>query len=389
MIRLPRPYTILHTESSLGWGGQEHRILAEAKVLRGRGHRLLLACDPRGELYARAVQEHFPVFPLRFGGFDNIKAFLNLKQILKKEKVDLLNTHSSLDSWVGTLAWLAGPRRVHLVRTRHLSTPVSGTWPTRWLYCTPAAVITTGANISELLHQRLKVPRVRLHVIPTGVDPEVYSPRPPDPGLAASLDLPAGAVVFGTVSVLRSWKGHIYLLEAFRLLLDQGHQAVLLVVGDGPYRKVIEARIEELGLSARVRLVGHQDEVPAWLALMQVFVMPSYANEGIPQALLQALAMGLPVAATAAGGIPEVIIPEKTGLLAPPRDAVALARIMARLGKDPALREKLGRKGRQLVLSRYSLELMADRLEAVYAGLMADSGIRKPFLPESTHQGNL
>jgi glycosyltransferase involved in cell wall biosynthesis len=273
------------------------------------------------------------------------------------------------------LAWLTLADRPRLVRTRHLSTPVAPNWPTRRLYQSPAAVITTSQAISELLHQRLGVPRNRLHAIPTGVPLADYTLRAPDPELAARLRLPAGAFVFGTVSVLRSWKGHLYLLEALSRLLQEGLAAVLIVVGDGPYRPVIEEKIQKMGLTGQVRLVGHQEKVSDWLALMDAFVLASYANEGVPQALLQALAMGKPVAATRIGGIPEVIVSEETGLLAPPRDSRALAQAMSRLMRDESLREQLSRQGPQVVASRYSLDLMADALEGVYAEIMPFSSV--------------
>jgi glycosyltransferase involved in cell wall biosynthesis len=368
-----RRYTILHTESSLGWGGQEHRVLAEARIMRDRGHRLLVACDPRSDLYYRTSQAGLPVFSLKFGGKANFSAWLDLRRLLQEERVDLLNTHSSLDSWVGFLAWLALGKKIKLVRTRHLSTRVTPNWPTRRLYQAPAAIITTGQGISELLHQRLGVPRERLHTIPTGVDLANFAPRPPDPGLSARLHLPAGDFVIGTISVLRSWKGHLYLLEAFKQLREAGLNAVLLIVGDGPYRPVIQEKIIELGLGEQIRLVGHQDAVPGWLALMDAFVLASYANEGVPQALLQALAMGKPTVATRVGGIPEVIIPEESGLLVPPKDSRALAQAMTRLVQDQSLRDTLSRRGPQLVSARYSLEQMADAVEALYATIMETS----------------
>jgi glycosyltransferase involved in cell wall biosynthesis len=366
-----RRYTILHTESSLGWGGQEHRIVAEARIMRNRGHRLLIACDPRGELHHRAARAGLSVFPLKLGGRANFSAWLSLRRLLQQEQVNLLNTHSSLDSWVGFLAWLTLGNKIKLVRTRHLSTKVTPNWPTRRLYQAPAAVITTGQGISELLHQHLGVPRERLHAIPTGVDLTDFAPRPPDPNLAARLNIAAGTFVFGTISVLRSWKGHLYLLEAFKQLREEGLESILLIVGEGPYRPVIEDKITELGLGQEVRLVGHQDAVPEWLALMDAFVLASYANEGVPQALLQALAMGRPTVATRIGGIPEVIVPEEIGLLVPPRDSQALAQAMSRLARDAFFRETLSHRGPELLASRYSLEQMADALEALYAGIIA------------------
>jgi len=361
-----KSYTIVHTESSLGWGGQERRILVEAEAMRQRGHRLLFACDPRGELHRRAGRKAFPVLTLPLRGWRKFMAPFILARFLRAEGVDILNTHSSLDSWVGLGAWLLTGRRPRLVRTRHLSTPVRSSWPTRRLYQAPGAIITTGQVIKDLLRRRVRVPGERIFPIPTGVPLAVFAPRPPDPGLRSRLDLPEGAFVFGTVSVLRSWKGHLYLLEALAELIKEEAPAFLLVVGGGAYRGLIEDKIAALKLEKWVRLPGHQEPIAPWFTLMDAVVMASYANEGVPQAVLQAMAMGKPVVGTQVGGIPEVVIPEETGLLVPPRDPRALARAMARLLADPELGRRLGDKGRELVLAKFSLEHMAQAVEAVY-----------------------
>jgi len=371
MSRPIRTYTILHTESSLGWGGQERRILAEAQAMRERGHRLLLAGDPRGELLPRGKRAGFTVFPINFGGWRNLGAGLALRGLMRREQVDFLNTHSSLDSWVGMLA-LAGLQKPLLVRTRHLSTPVKGSWPTRWLYQTPRAVITTSESIKELLQQRVGADPERVFCIATGVSLTEFAPRDVDTALKNRLQIPADSFIWGMVSVLRSWKGHLYALEALHELVHGGLKTHLLVVGEGPYRSLIEPRIKELGLEAQVRLVGYQEEVAPWLALMDVLVMASYAHEGVPQAALQALALGKPVVGTTVGGIPEVIRPGETGLLAPPQDPRALAAALRQLWEQPQLREEMGRRGRELVVQKYSLEQMAAAVEAVYDGVWGE-----------------
>ena len=365
----PRTYTILHTESSLGWGGQERRILAEAEAMQRRGHRLLLAGDPRGELYRRAQGRGFRVSPLVCGGLRNFGAWLRLRRLLREQKVDILNTHSSLDSWIGALAWRSLRRRPHLVRTRHLSTRVHDNLPTRWLYRAPEAIITTGEITRDFLNRHLGVPEHRLFSIPTGVSLQEFTPREKSRELLAQLQIPAEAFVFGTVAVLRSWKGHLYLLEALREIVRGGEPAFLLVVGEGPYRVVIEEKIRELGLESWVRLVGYQDEVAPWFALMDTVVLASYANEGVPQALLQAMAMAKALVGAAVGGIPEVVIEDETGLLVPPRDAAALARAVRLLMEDAGHRREMGRRGREFVASRFALEQIAAEVEAVYEGL--------------------
>jgi glycosyltransferase involved in cell wall biosynthesis len=363
---VPKSLAILHTEASLGWGGQERRILVEALALRQRGHRLAFVCDPRGELYRRARLQRFAVTPLIFGGTHNLSAWIKLRRLLVQESLDILNTHSSLDSWVGSLAWRSLRTRPLLVRTRHLSTRVKVNWPTRWLYQSPDAIITTGQITKELLMERLGVPAQRIFSIPTGVDLTEFVPQESSREFLAQIKIPADAFVFGSVAVLRSWKGHLYLLEAFKKLLVDGVRAYLLLVGEGPYRVVIEEKIAQLGLQNWVRLAGFRDQVAPWFALMDVVVLASYANEGVPQSLLQALAMARPVVGTTVGGIPEVVIEAETGLLVPPRNPQALALALDRLRANPNYGRELGRRGRELVMARFSLEQMAAEIEAVY-----------------------
>jgi glycosyltransferase involved in cell wall biosynthesis len=362
----PKSLDILHTEASLGWGGQEQRILVEALAMRQRGHRPVFACDPRGELYRRAQEQNFPVTPIVFGGLSNLCAWMTLRRLLGVGAADILNTHSSLDSWVGTLAWRSLRAQPLLVRTRHLSTRVRNNWPTRWLYQTPAAIITTGQVTKDLLVERLGVPARRIFSIPTGVEMTEFVPRERSLELLARVGIPADAFIFGCVAVLRSWKGHLYLLEAFQELIQGGARAFLILVGEGPYRVVIEEKIVQLGLQHWVRLLGFQEHVAPWFALMDVMVLASYSNEGVPQSLLQALAMARPVLGTTVGGIPEVIVEGETGLLVPPREARRLAQAMGRLMADPDYREELGRRGRELVMERFTIEMMAAEIEAVY-----------------------
>jgi len=357
---------ILHTEASLGWGGQERRILVEALAMRQRGHRPIFACDPRGELFQRAQRQNFPVTPIVFGGVSNLCAWMTLRRLLAVGPVNILNTHSSLDSWVGTLAWRSLRARPLLIRTRHLSTPVKDNRRTRWLYQTPAAIITTGEVTKALLMEHLGVPARRIFSIPTGVELAEFAPQEKGRELLAQLKIPPGAFIFGSVAVLRSWKGHLYLLEAFQNLIQDGARVFLLLVGDGPYQAVIQEKIAQLGLEPWVRLAGFRDQVAPWFALMDVFVLASYANEGVPQSLLQAMAMARPVVGTTVGGIPEVIVEGDTGLLVPPQDPQALAQAMSRLLADPDYRRELGRRGRELVVERFSMDQMAAEIEAVY-----------------------
>lgn len=366
----PPTYTIVHTEASLGWGGQERRIFAEADIMQQRGHRIILAVDPRGELYRRSLSAGFSVVPTPFSGRQTIPTVLALRHLLHQQAVDILNTHSSLDSWVGLTAVLGRRSRTKLVRTRHLSTPIQTSGPTRWLYQSPDAIITTGQAIKNLIVQRARVPEARIYSIPTGVPLDRFYPRPPGNRAGYLPAWPQDRCLIGSVAVLRSWKGHVYLVEALAKVLQAGVKANLVLVGEGAYRVVIEAKVMELNLADFVYLAGYQDNVPDWLALMDLVVLASYANEGVPQSLLQAMAMARPVVGTTCGGIPEIVQPGSNGLLVPPRDSSSLAEALLNLIRDPAQREDFGARGLALVQERYSLEQMAAATEKVYASIM-------------------
>jgi glycosyltransferase involved in cell wall biosynthesis len=173
---------------------------------------------------------------------------------------------------------------------------------------------------------------------------------------------PATGVV---VANMRAGKGHLDLLDALALL--DAPPSVCLV-GDGPERPAIEERIGRLGLRGAVGLAGARPDARRLLADYQFAVLPSH-HEGLPNAVLEAMAAGLPVVATAVGGVPEIVTDGVTGLLVPPRTPADLAAAIGRLAADPALRARLGAAGRAAV-SAYSVAACVDRHEAVYRKLL-------------------
>src|SRR5204862_1422704 len=124
----------------------------------------------------------------------------------------------------------------------------------------------------------------------------------------------------GMISVLRSWKGHDYFLEAAARILKKRQDVRFVVAGDGPRRETIRNQIAALGQQEKILTLGHREDVPNILASLAVLVLPSTAHEGVPQILLQAQAMGKAIVATTVGGIPEVVTDGETGLLVPPKD---------------------------------------------------------------------
>ena len=354
--------SIVHTESSLGWGGQELRILSESQGLIRRGHEARILCAPGARIYAEAPGWGVPAVALpiarkRLGGLRVLIRWF------RENRCDVVNTHSSTDSWLTALSIAALGRRVPIVRTRHISAGVPRNAFSRWLYERAATrIVTTGEALKRKLVEENGFAASRIESVPTGIDAGRF--RPGDPAAArAKLELPANRTLVGIVATLRSWKGHGDLLDAMTLL----PQSVgLVIVGDGPRRKALEEQTARLSLHGRVWMPGNQADVLPWLRAFDIFALPSYANEGVPQALVQAMLCGLPCVTTLAGSISELATHEATALVVPTRDARALAEAIARLAENPGLRRDLGEAARRHCAENFSYERMLDRMEALY-----------------------
>lgn len=208
--------------------------------------------------------------------------------------------------------------------------------------------------------------RDRIHVIHCGVDPRDFAP--------ATVRSTARSLRIVCVASLEAVKGHRFLIDACRMLVDRQIEFECDLVGDGPLRADLAAHIAGLDLDGRVRLAGAQPRpmVARLLAQAHVAVLASHPTpdgkrEGIPVALMEAMAAGLPVVATRISGIPELVEPEVTGVLVPSGDPAALADALARLAGDAGLRERLGAEGRRTITRAFNLESSARELLALIA----------------------
>jgi glycosyltransferase involved in cell wall biosynthesis len=357
---------ILHTESSDGWGGQEMRIVAEMQGLRSRGHVLELAAPRTARVHQEAARLGFRVHDVPIGR-KSLRGVFAMRELLRRGGFDVVNTHSSHDGWMTALANVLVARPVPLVRTRHTTAAVSRKATTAWVYNRAAAIVTTGEVLRRTLID-VNGFRMPIRSVPTGVDPERFFPG--DAAAArAELGLPQVFTV-GIVAGVRSWKGHRFLVEAVRQLHQAGRALQLLIVGEGPKMEEVQAQVAAAGLTDVVRFVGHDAHPERWMRAMDLFVLPSYANEGVPQALMQAMLCGLPSVTTHVGCISDIAHDGRTALIVPPQDAAALADAIARLMDDPAQRERLGKAAREFALEHCTIAVMCDAMEEVFRSVV-------------------
>ena len=355
---------IVHTEASCGWGGQEIRILEEARGLIARGHEVSVLCAPQARILEEAPRFGVPVSALPIGR-KRLSGLLVLRRWLLANRPDVVNTHSSTDSWLTGLACATLTKPPAVVRTRHISAPIAVNAAAKWLYGRSARhVVTTGESLRQTLIHDLGLLPERVTSVPTGIDPVRFAPGD-KMAVRQALNLDVGRHYLGIVATLRSWKGHLYLLEAFAKL--DLPDWTLLIVGEGPMLENIKATIAELGLHQRVILVGQKTDPEVWMRALDIFCLPSYANEGVPQSVMQAMLTGLPIVTTPVGAILEAVSDEESALVVPPRNAEALCAAIGRLIGDEALTRRLGETANAKAKACFSQERMLDRMEAIFS----------------------
>ena len=342
-------------------------MLTEMQGFLARGHRTKLICPSDAELSKIASKNGIEVINLPIGR-KNLKGFFAMRRWLGEylNHIDVINTHSSTDSWLAALALTTLPHKKPIVRTRHVSTAINRSAATRWLYQRATRhIVTTGEALRQQLHRDNGYALQSMASVPTGIDLNRFRALDRDE-CRKKLNLETNSSLVGIVATLRDWKGHYYLFEAMAKLAPNHPDWHLLVIGAGPYEPTLRKKIDVLNLHRQVSFVGRQENIPEWLNALDLFVLPSYGDEGVPQSIIQAMACGLPVISTPIGSIAEAVIDNVTGILVPPRDSAALASAIEKLINQPMLRAQFGETGRNQAHKKFALDQMLDRMEAIF-----------------------
>ncbi len=365
---------VLHLISSGGVHGAEQVVLALARCGRARGEEVIVGAlhdpgRPAPEILTRARDEGLPTYALRCRGRFDPGAEGRLRAFLRGEGVEILHTHNYKSDVIGGTA--AGGTGVSLVATVHGYTAVS--FPVRCYerldrFFLPRRfdrIIAVSEGIGAFF------PAERRRLIPNGIDLRRFVP---DERRRVEARRRWGIVdkafVIGTVGRLSREKNQRLLLDAAGRLRRDIPGLCVLIAGDGPAEEDLKAVCRRRGLEDRVRFVGRLPEALDAYAAMDVFVLPSL-TEGIPLALLEAMACRRAVAATRVGGVPSVVEDGRTGMLVDSGDAEALAGCLLELAHSEGLRRRLGGSARKEVEARFSLEAMCRAYWEVYEELSA------------------
>jgi len=359
---------ILHTEAAAGWGGQEIRVLQETRLLLERGHRVSLVCQADSPLEERArsiSSSRFHLIPISMKSALSLWVFLTLYRYVSKNNLDVIHTHSSVDSWLGgVVGKLSG---VPVIRTRHVSLPVNDFFPNHLLYSyIPQRILTSGNMIADIVKQVRCVDSNKVVSIPAGVDLRRFDSEISGEKIREELKVDSNQILVGKIGVVRGWKGHNYFLEAIPLILKKIPYAKFVIVGDGPGFKEIKSKVKLAGIENKVDLLGHREDVPEIMAALDVQVLASFAGEGTPQVIPQAFAMKTPVVATKIASIPDLLGQGERGILIEPENALSLAEGVLKTVKNPEIAKRLVENAYSFCLKELTVDKMMDSTIAIY-----------------------
>jgi glycosyltransferase involved in cell wall biosynthesis len=360
---------ILHTESSIGFGGQEIRILIEAKELRKKGYNVEIACQPNSWIEKFAKELHIQIYNIGMRNKYDIVAIINFIRLMKRIRPDIVNTHSLIDSYLASIAArILG--NIKIIRTRHLTIPTNS----KLIYRLPHKIITAGEAIRKDIINRNKIHPEKVICIPTGVDIERFNPGLYDgKKIRREFDISQDEYLVGMLAFIRKMKGYPVFIEAASKVLRSIPNVKFLIVGGDVENKESELKnhIKKLGIESSFIFTGFRRDIPEILSAIDVSVLSSLEKECIPQAISHSLAMEKPVVATDIGNISDLVKNGITGILVPPGNIDALATGILTLLSAPEMRKRMGKAGRQLIEEKFTLNQMIDKTEKVYAELLS------------------
>jgi glycosyltransferase involved in cell wall biosynthesis len=395
---LSEPIRILRAIARLNMGGPALNVAYLAKGLDQRGYATTLAAGrlAHGEDSMAFVTEemgvpvlaipamHRDVSPL----YDPL-AVTRLVQEIRRIRPHILHTHTAKAGAVGRAAALmAGDARPPIIVHTYHGHVLRGYFNSartqffreteRALARHTTRLIAVGPEVRDDLVELDVAPYEKFCVIRLGIDLEsrVLGADRRDE-YRKLFGVPADRFVVGWIGRMTGIKRVSDVLLSFKRLLDHGVEATLCMVGDGPDREPAERQAKELGIAKHVLWVGYQRDVSPYYDLFDALVLPS-ANEGTPVVAIEALAASRPVVATRVGGVPDVVADGEDGFLVGVGDVQGIADALARLARDPALRRRMGERGRELVVPRYRVERLVDDVDRLYRELLTEQGLPLP-----------
>ncbi len=381
---------VLHLVFSLGTGGLENGLVNLINRSSPNEFRHMVVClTSSGSFSRRITRKNVEIVELEKPEGHSLSTLKRLRALIKQYRPSVLHSRNlaALEFQLAGLG-ISGINRVHGEHGRDINDPEGRNWKHNLLRKASRLwidrYIAVSRELELWLSDRIGVDARKITRQSNGVDCEIFSPRSPQQesvlrGLESALDI-EGCYVIGTVGRLAAIKDQKTLISAFASVVAKQRgefsRLCLVIVGDGPMRKELESHADRLGLSGLVRFCGDRDDVSELLKLMDVFVLPSIA-EGVSNTLLEAMATGVPVVATAVGGAPDIIVSCENGYLVEVGDVEQIANTLMTCISDQDGAQELGFNGRQTVERYHSWSVAVESYSRIYRELTASQTVGK------------
>jgi len=377
------PLTIFHLVSLMGIGGRCATALRQMRLLSKRGHNVLLGCLPNSTAAQRGRELGLTVFDdFEFKrGFRPSVFYSDCRKLASRcdaGGVQIVHAHLSQESWVACLGVKLAKKKPKVVRSRGVVVPVAAHLFNRWQHNTLTDLLLTP---SDVIHRQIvalpgfKSERVRL--IPDGVDIERFNPAADGTSVRAEFGIPADAPLVVMIARLEPVKGHTVFFRALKELKDrnavQGLRALCACDERtaGVFDKTVREAKEQFGLEAPfLQFTGMRSDPERVIAAADVIALPSLGSEGSSRVALEAAACAVPIVASDAGCLPDVVLHGKTGLVVARGQHAPLSAALEELLNDRSRANELGRAARARAEAEYSEQAMADRLEEAYRQIL-------------------
>jgi glycosyltransferase involved in cell wall biosynthesis len=364
---------ILYVIDSLKIGGAEMLLVDMVRAYTQQGHEVSVAYFTHGELYDDVRAMGIPIHRLSERGLKDPGVMPRLLRLIRAGQPEVVHTHLSKSDASGQIGAALAKTPVR-VSTIHNVNP----WRSSRFFSLLMRQATAGcqrhiavsSEVRDYTVQWSKYPAEKMVVIENGINLGRF-----DPATALPLDkmalwgVPPDAPTVGIIGRLEAQKGHHILLRAAQLVAEEMPEARIIVIGSGPLREDLQALSADLGVDDKVVFAGSLRDMPRAFATLDIVTFSSLW-EGLPVALLEAMAMERPVVATTVGGIPDVIDDGRNGLLVAPDDAGALTDGLLRVLGDEGLAKRLGAEARRTIQQRFSDEVMHERIMDLYQSLL-------------------
>ncbi len=355
---------VLHIETGRHLYGGARQVAYIIEGLHRRGIENVLVCQ-QGSAIATEVEGMAEVQQLSLHGDVDFRLLFKLLKLIRQYRPDIIHSHSrrGADIWGGLAGSIAG---IPTVLSRRVDNP-EALWWVGLKYRLYGRVICISEGIRQVLLEE-GVPAQKVITVRSAIDANGWKNQCDRKKFNEEFDTQTDHVVLGMVAQLIPRKGHSLVLQAMQQLTDSYPQLRLICFGQGALKDSLEQEAQERGLQERVQFTGFRDDLPNWLGCIDVLVHPALM-EGLGISLIQAAACSVPVIASRAGGMPEIVRNEENGLLIEPGDLPGLLQALKRLLNEPDTRQQFGMTGRQLVEREFSIEAMVEGNLAVYQGL--------------------